>query len=372
MEETNNQELIGRLYALRAGLSVISEEADKLSSAEDEATQKYLTVSQTAIGGEGETLLAFVDEYDRVSAFPTEISRFVHENGYVSDGITHNRKSRPVLNEIIQNEQCYNCTDRNDEAYYEQQEKARVCYAKWLGTGEGVQYYEQLKDHYCENKKTGKGLGIAALVIAFLAIGAAVGLALLHLYIFTAIAGVVALIGIGIGILGLRGKSEKKQVAVINNLLSYIPIAQQEMKSAENRLAETAKDIKDLSSEIYTALENEFSALIDPRDWQYLDLVIFYFETGRAETMKEALQLVEREVQTQRIVGAIEMASERVCRTIATAAIVISSRLSIISSQLGVAIKQQEMQNALLAKSGATSESLMRDVKYIKNYVTKK
>ncbi len=84
--------------------------------------------------------------------------------------------------------------------------------------------------------------------------------------------------------------------------------------------------------------------------------------------MKEALQLVEREVQTQRIVGAIEMASERVCRTIATAAAAISAQLSVIAERLGAVIKVREIQNALLAKASATSESLMNDVQFIKRY----
>lgn len=143
---------------------------------------------------------------------------------------------------------------------------------------------------------------------------------------------------------------------------------QAQAQTVSNELTTSLKAVKSTYEKLYSALEKEFSALLDPRDWKYVDLVIFYFETGRAESMKEALQLVEREVQTQRIVGAIEMASERVCRTIATAAAAISAQLSVIAERLGAVIKGQEMQNALLAKASATSESLMNDVQFIKRY----
>ena len=62
------------------------------------------------------------------------------------------------------------------------------------------------------------------------------------------------------------------------------------------------------------------------------------------------------------------MASERVCRTIATAAAASSAQLSVIAERLGAVIKGQEMQNALLAKASATGESLMNDVQFIKRY----
>ena len=381
MEETNNQELMGKLYALRAGLSVISEEADKLLNAEENVVQKYCEVTETATRENGEIVLTREQLLASEISYRPDVADFVHGR-FISevakdDPDLHDLYEEeqtpelPELSRILQQEQCYYCAPKEDE-YEEQQIKAKICYARWLGTGESVQYYNKLRSHYQKSKKSGKGFGIFLLIAAVLAIGAAVGLTFLHLFFGTAIAAVIGIVGFGLGIFFVKGKAEKKQVVTINNLLSYIPTAQQEMKSVELRLAETATGVKERSTEIYTALENEFSKLIDPRDWQYLDLIIFYFETGRAENMKEALQLVEREVQTQRIVDAVEKASECVCKTIAKATSIISSQLRVISSQLGAALKQQEMQNALLAKSSATSERLLKDVKYIKNYVAKK
>lgn len=55
--------------------------------------------------------------------------------------------------------------------------------------------------------------------------------------------------------------------------------------------------------------------LIDFRDWENVDLLIYYFETGRADDMKEALQLVDKQRQTDQITRAIAMASASICKT---------------------------------------------------------
>lgn len=56
--------------------------------------------------------------------------------------------------------------------------------------------------------------------------------------------------------------------------------------------------------------------LIDFRDWGNVDLLILYFETGRADDMKEALQLVDRQRQTDQITEALRFASNQICRNV--------------------------------------------------------
>lgn len=56
--------------------------------------------------------------------------------------------------------------------------------------------------------------------------------------------------------------------------------------------------------------------LIDFRDWENVDLLIYYFETGRADDMKEALQLVDKQRQTDQITRAIAMASATISKSI--------------------------------------------------------
>lgn len=366
MTETH-EEIVGKLYALRAGLSLISEEADKLSAAEDKTTETYLAVTERALGDERERGIllsrapaSYGAGEERVTV--TDVGTFV-SGSFISKSIKENPEfygvqGTPELLAIVEKA-------KSDDEY-----TPEVSYATWLKTEESKQYYEKMKTDSASMKKFGKGFGVVALILAPIALVVAVFLGM-QLMILGALIGVVAAIALfAFGIISIRGKAESKEVATIGNLLSYLPTAQREMADADKHLAETAQSAKDVTFRVYSALENEFSALLDPRDWQYLDLVIFYFETGRAENMKEALQLVEREVQTQRIVSAVEMASERICGTITRAAVVISSQLRTLSAQLTHVVEQQQIQNALLAKANATSEQLVSDVSYIKYYGT--
>ncbi|MDE6275252.1 MAG: hypothetical protein K2M75_01795 [Clostridia bacterium] len=155
-----------------------------------------------------------------------------------------------------------------------------------------------------------------------------------------------------------------------------------EMRKLIQSYNEKTDTIMQNSIAIYDALQKSFNKLLDERDWQYLDLIIYYFETGRADNKKEALQLLEREIQTQRIVESVEEAKQCICSTIRMAASQISSQLRTISSKLSQIasyqqtqiaqnaelISQTRLQNALIEKSNVTSEQLMKNVKYIKEY----
>ena len=132
------------------------------------------------------------------------------------------------------------------------------------------------------------------------------------------------------------------------------------------------------ANEAYDALKTEYSTVIDVRDWENLDLIIYYFETGRAETMKEALQLVDRQVQTNEIVTAIELASRRICltiqegmskinNTIISATMLLSSQINSVTNQLSsinanLTITANAMKQALTSKADVSSKQLMDDV----------
>ena len=111
---------------------------------------------------------------------------------------------------------------------------------------------------------------------------------------------------------------------------------------------------------------------IDVRDWKYVDTLIFYFETGRADSVKEALQHLDKEIQTKEIISTIKQSAEYICNTIKTCTRQITERLDRISSQLSsiafsqsIMIQQQTLQTALMAKMARSSESLASDVNYM-------
>ncbi len=89
--------------------------------------------------------------------------------------------------------------------------------------------------------------------------------------------------------------------------------------------------------------------VIDFRDWGNVDLLIYYYETGRADDMKEALQLVDRQRQTDQITSALAMASAEISRSIHQSMTRLGSALaqsfSVLSSQL--AAQHSEMMQGM-------------------------
>ena len=77
-------------------------------------------------------------------------------------------------------------------------------------------------------------------------------------------------------------------------------------------------NIAALAKESQEIIENaqKLYPVIDFRDWENVDLIIFYYETGRADTMKEALQQVDRQRQNETLVKAVGMATEMIAKTI--------------------------------------------------------
>lgn len=51
--------------------------------------------------------------------------------------------------------------------------------------------------------------------------------------------------------------------------------------------------------DVKKALDNSYGDILDSRDWDKLDKIIYLLETHRADTVKEALQLIDRERNRQ-------------------------------------------------------------------------
>lgn len=160
----------------------------------------------------------------------------------------------------------------------------------------------------------------------------------------------------------------------IPNLTLLIPQIKSDAEEGRRMIKYYRKDYSEKSRFVFEALEQTYVQLLDPRDWQHLDLIIFYMETGRAETMKEALQLVDRQIQTDSIVEAIERASKQICstiqrgmerinNTIVASAQTLSAQINAVSNQLtDLSITADEMQYALKDKANISSKQLMDDV----------
>lgn len=133
---------------------------------------------------------------------------------------------------------------------------------------------------------------------------------------------------------------------------------------------------------MYAVLRRSYLPIIDERDWRYLDLIIYQIETRRADTIKEALQLVDRELQTQRIenmitgatnyiVGTMKQGFAMLQNTLVQVYEGLSNQLSNISSQLATlnnnVCASAAMNAALMQKANVTSEALVNDLHSIRS-----
>ena len=114
--------------------------------------------------------------------------------------------------------------------------------------------------------------------------------------------------------------------------------------------------------EIYQSLVENYSQLLNERDWEYLDAVIYYFETGRAKTMQEALIQVDLQNRHEELIATIEHATSKICRTIEVNAHKIISQIKTSTAQL---LDASAYQSALIEKSNTTSEELIEAAKQL-------
>lgn len=139
------------------------------------------------------------------------------------------------------------------------------------------------------------------------------------------------------------------------------------------------------SQRLISAMQAEHENVLDIRDWHHIDLIIFYFETGRADNIKEALQLVDRQVQNNAIVSAINTAGVQIQNTIRTGLQdlqtnmvkcfahisgqldEISQGISVQNAQLAQISQGIDLGNALKEKANTNSIQLMQDVNYMRN-----
>ena len=139
----------------------------------------------------------------------------------------------------------------------------------------------------------------------------------------------------------------------------FLPAKKEKEKNDEGREAGSlcSAAIQEAALRSQAIVENAAQAypLIDIRDLENVDLLIYYFETGRADDMKEALQLVDRQRQTDQITKALQAASESIRKTIhqsmAQLGTALAKSFSVLSTQL--AMQHGEMMQGIEAGRSA-------------------
>lgn len=174
-------------------------------------------------------------------------------------------------------------------------------------------------------------------------------------------------------------------------------------KQVENEIqrnrenAEMISILAEKSHAVNESLRATYNVLLLECDWNNVDLVLHYIETGRAESLKEALQQVDRQRQTDQITNAIKSASAAMSSHLESAfsrlgdalagcfgrlnasiqdatsqferQLEISQRMANEANQqlldrLDKQISATEMQSILLEKANKSSDELLYDLRY--------
>lgn len=193
---------------------------------------------------------------------------------------------------------------------------------------------------------------------------------------FPALIGLVGVIFFAARAFDTRGDAKDVSLLVrrYENVSAGLKVIEREAAEERKKAEQLDAPLKTECSVIYAILAARFAKELDERDWKHLDLVIFYMETGRADNKKESLLLVEQQVQTDQITGAIEKATSRLETTINRAAGAICSRLNMVCSQLDriaelqskeLRISATQLYVSLANNSNISSRDLMDMVSYV-------
>ncbi len=172
-----------------------------------------------------------------------------------------------------------------------------------------------------------------------------------------------------------------------------------ELKIAEDKIGEIKTDMERITQNIAVysnVLEKTYAKLLNTADWKNIDLCIFYLQTGRADTIKECLLLVDRQRQNDEIVGAISAASNSICNeirsgfsalgsTMVTCLNALSVQMETMSNTLSMqhdetvralssieaksaeVLSATQLNNALQDKANTSSEQLLNDYQYVQS-----
>lgn len=180
-------------------------------------------------------------------------------------------------------------------------------------------------------------------------------------------------------------EESRKQVAELSEQVA------KEEAAYEQHCAEREKQVAEIderSKSIYDALYEEYDDILDHRDWGNVDYLIYVYETMRADTLPGALDKLDTEKRANRLEQAVAEASEYIASSIEEnirfMGTMLSDRLNDLGSRVEASNRKVAAsidaasaeasrqaaamnagiaaQNALLAKANVSSASIAKDI----------
>ena len=277
----NKDELIAKFYTLRAGLSVIAEETDKIKRADEERKKAECSYN------------------DRLRYSTQQLSNIKYA--------------------IANNENKIKALEKDNEKARNQKLGVLgwILLIWWVGTTCTMVPYSFIVD------QLGEGKAIVPSLIC-----GAIGVAAVHYLI-------IAMRKRRAENTDIKQNNEeiirlRNEIATLTAKTSEISAENESLseRKVSNPIVETLletevnynNNILPVSTAIAKstkqAMLRESEGILMESDWKNIDLLIFYLETGRADSLREALQLVDRQRQTDQIVSSIRDASYHISNTI--------------------------------------------------------
>lgn len=356
---TENQKLLSDLLVLKTGLSLMSEEADKIAKAEKDYEEKSREYS--AIENE-------------VQMFSSGISKTKKE--------TDERRKR-LINDIVLN-------------IVKKVVSLLLLIGGWalviLGAVKIAQNISFLSGSASITDDEGK-LGVALVVL---------GAASILIWLFT-----IPKRMKNKSIISYSSKeykaSKDKQIRnkqSLQSAQSNFYRLSQELSVVKSNYEDVYQKSTGIASIIYKTLYTNYNDVLRVQYWKFIDLIFDYIDSGIAENKKEALLLAIQQEQTNQITNAIEKANANICFAIYHSTNElrndINANFSVLSKQMAAQHKEmlssltatndnlkainermaefgQELtlSNSLLEKSNQNSMKLVSDMEYVTHYVRK-
>lgn len=167
-----------------------------------------------------------------------------------------------------------------------------------------------------------------------------------------------------------------REKIVENNNYECEKLAKEISKKRALLNSQIIPDSTTMVKSVVNALHKIGNGIISESDWKNIDLLIFYLSTGRADTLKEALQLADRQRQTEQITNVIAEATmylkENLDNNFAKLGGLINTNFSILRSE--IRSNHNDMKRAFTGMESALYESgnaLKEEIVQIKDDIMK-
>ncbi len=178
----------------------------------------------------------------------------------------------------------------------------------------------------------------------------------------------------------------KKELARLNEVY----------EATERKCGDEIYNLVSQAELIFAVLKEQYNEFLDYRDWDYVDLMIYHFETDRVDTLRESKLLVDTQRQSDRAIEVLEQATNMICSTIKDSFFELQTtirfcfnsltntlntkfnelggRIGTLNASIGrlseevrsaaaQSLSAQNMENALLAKNNVTSQKMAKDIR---------